>query len=398
MGYGCTTCIGNSGPLPEPVANAIDENKLVVAAVVSGNRNFEGRIHEKVRASYLASPPLVVAFALAGTVETDLTTEPLGAGKDGQPVYLRDVWPTNAEVHEAMANAVTREMFVETYGHVFQGTDEWASLAVPAGDLYAWDPDSTYVQEPPYFVGMTAQPEEPKNILGARPLAILGDSITTDHISPAGSFSKETPAGQYLTARGVQPADFNTLGARRGNHQVMVRATFGNIRLRNSMTPDREGDWSVHVPSGEVGRIFDVSERYIAEGTPLVVIAGREYGSGSSRDWAAKGPNLLGVKAVIAETYERIHRSNLVGMGVLPLQFAPGDNRLTLNLTGHETFDVLGLEDGLTPGKELTVRIHREGCAETTIKVKARVDSVVDVDYIRHGGVLNMVLRNLLEG
>ncbi|HEY7063258.1 MAG TPA: aconitate hydratase AcnA [Chloroflexota bacterium] len=397
VGYGCTTCIGNSGPLAEPVANAVRENDLVVAAVLSGNRNFEGRIHPQVRASYLASPPLVVAYALAGTVDIDLTSEPLGKDATGADVYLRDVWPTSAEVHDVMEAAVKPEMFRENYSRVLDGDEVWKTLPVPEGSLYAWNPDSTYVQEPPYFEDLPPDPLPLQEIHGARALAVLGDSITTDHISPAGSIPADSPAGRYLIEHGVEPRDFNSYGARRGNHQVMMRGTFGNVRLRNEMTPDREGDWTVYLPSGDVMRIYDASARYVQEGTPLVVIAGKEYGSGSSRDWAAKGPLLLNVKAAIAESYERIHRSNLVGMGVLPLQFKAGENRQTLGLRGDETYEVLGLNDALRPGQELTVRVRRADGSTFEFQTVARVDSPVEVDYLKHGGILQMVLRNLLK-
>jgi aconitate hydratase len=397
VGYGCTTCIGNSGPLAEPVASAVRENDLVVAAVLSGNRNFEGRIHPQVRASYLASPPLVVAYALAGTVDVDLTTEPLGTDANGQPVYLREIWPTVAEVNEVMNAAVQPELFRENYSRVLDGDDVWKTLPVPEGSLYAWNPDSTYVQEPPYFENLPPDPLPLREIHGARALAVLGDSITTDHISPAGSIPATSPAGQYLIEHGVEPLDFNSYGARRGNHQVMVRGTFGNVRLRNEMTPDLEGDWTVYQPTAEVMRIYDASARYIQDGTPLVVIAGKEYGSGSSRDWAAKGPLLLNVKFAVAESYERIHRSNLVGMGVLPLQFKPGEDRRTLGLRGDETYEVLGLNDGLRPVQELTVRVRRADGTTTDFQTIARVDSPVEVDYLKHGGILQMVLRNLLK-
>ncbi len=397
VGYGCTTCIGNSGPLPEPVATAVRDNNLVVAAVLSGNRNFEGRIHPQVRASYLASPPLVVAYALAGTVDVDLTSQPLGTDPSGQPVYLRDVWPTPQEVSAVLAATVRPELYREAYGRVFEGDQTWRSLPVPEGSLYAWDPTSTYIQEPPFFENLAPEPAPLQDIVGARALAVLGDSITTDHISPAGSIPVDSPAGRYLIEHGVQPADFNSYGARRGNHQVMMRGTFGNVRLRNEMTPDREGDWTVHVPSGEVMRIYDASRRYIESGTPLVVIAGKEYGSGSSRDWAAKGPLLLNVKAVLAESYERIHRSNLVGMGILPLQFKPGDSRHALGLTGMETYSIRGLSDALRPGQELTVEVERPDGTRTAFQAIARVDSAVEVDYLRHGGILQMVLRNLMK-
>ncbi len=396
VGYGCTTCIGNSGPLPTPVADAVRENDLVVAAVLSGNRNFEGRIHPLVRASFLASPPLVVAYALAGTVDIDLTNDPIGHDPNGQAVYLRDIWPTSNEVRAALETAVTPEVFRQTYASVFQGDEVWRDLPVPEGSLYAWDPTSTYIQEPPFFENLSPQPEPLRDIRGARVLAMLGDSITTDHISPAGSIPPTSPAGQWLIERGVQPVDFNSYGARRGNHQVMMRGTFGNVRLRNELTPEREGDWTVHLPDGEEMRIYDASQRYIAEGTPLIVIAGKEYGSGSSRDWAAKGTLLLGIKATLAESYERIHRSNLVGMGVLPLQFKPGDDRRSLGLTGREQFDVEGISDNLRPQQELTVRVRREDGTEFSFGAIARVDSPIEVDYLRHGGILTMVLRNMM--
>jgi aconitate hydratase len=397
VGYGCTTCIGNSGPLPEPVARAIREHDLVVAAVLSGNRNFEGRIHPQVRAAYLASPPLVVAYALAGTVDIDLTSEPLGTDRAGQPVYLRDIWPSAAEVSELMASCVLPELYREAYSRVFEGTEEWRQLPVPAGDLYQWDPQSTYVQEPPFFVGLPPEPPPLTDIRGARVLVMLGDSITTDHISPAGSIPVDSPAGQFLIARGVEPREFNSYGARRGNHEVMMRGTFGNVRLRNELVPGREGDWTVYLPTGEELRIFDAAQRYQRDGTPLLVIAGKEYGSGSSRDWAAKGPLLLGVRAVLAESYERIHRSNLVGMGILPLQFLPGESRQSLGLTGRETFDIVGLADGLRPGQTMTVHARREDGTAFRFQAIARVDSVVEVDYLRHGGILQLVLRHLMR-
>jgi aconitate hydratase len=388
-------CIGNSGPLAEPISKAIQENGLVVASVLSGNRNFEGRIHPEVRASYLASPPLVVAYALAGSIDTDLTAEPLGSDPDGEPVYLWEIWPTPEEIQATIASAVGPELFAEEYAQVFTGDERWKLLPVLEGNLYEWDPDSTYVREPPFFQDLSSEPAPIGDITGARVLVKLGDSITTDHISPAGSIPKDSPAGRYLVEHGVQRQDFNSYGARRGNHEVMMRGTFGNIRLRNELTPDREGDWTVHRPSGEVMRIFDASERYRQEGVPLLVIAGKEYGSGSSRDWAAKGPMLLGVKAVIAESFERIHRSNLVAMGVLPLQFSSGDTRESLGLAGTETYDVVGLSEGLTPGQKVTVRVHREDTGEFTFETVARIDSAVEVEYHRHGGVLQMVLRRL---
>jgi aconitate hydratase len=396
VGYGCTTCIGNSGPLPDPVAAAVKDRDLVVAAVLSGNRNFEGRIHPQVRAAYLASPPLVVAYALAGSVDVDLTTEPLGTGRDGTPVYLRDVWPTNEEVRAAVARCVTPELFRKTYAEVFTGDPIWQGLPVPEGNLYAWDPASTYIQEPPFFVGLAPAPKPLQDIAGARVLAMLGDSVTTDHISPAGSIPKDAPAGRFLIEHGVEPRDFNSFGARRGNHEVMMRGTFGNVRLRNELTPSREGDWTVHLPSNAEMRIFEASQRYQAAGTPLVVIAGKEYGSGSSRDWAAKGTLLLGVKAVIAESYERIHRSNLVGMGVLPLQFKPGESRTTLGLDGREVYEIRGIA-GLKPSAQLTVKAERADGSHVTFNATARVDSPIEVDYLRHGGILQMVLRSMTQ-
>jgi aconitate hydratase len=397
VGYGCTTCIGNSGPLTEPVAQAVRSDDLVVAAVLSGNRNFEGRIHPLVRAAYLASPPLVVAYALAGTVDIDLTSEPLGRGRNGEPVYLRDIWPTAHEVSAVLEADVTPERFQQTYGQVFAGDDEWRSLPVPEGSLYAWDADSTYIQEPPFFQNLSSEPPPLQDILGARVLVQLGDSITTDHISPAGSIPVDSPAGQYLISQGVEPADFNSYGARRGNHEVMIRGTFGNVRLRNELTPSREGDWTRYLPTGEELRIYDAAQRYIDDGTPLLVIAGKEYGSGSSRDWAAKGTLLLGVKAVLAESYERIHRSNLVGMGVLPLQFRPDESRFTLGLDGTETYDIAGLDAALRPSARLTVRARRADGSVQEFTAIARVDSVIEIDYLRHGGILQMVLRNLLH-
>ncbi|MBI3770643.1 MAG: aconitate hydratase AcnA [Deltaproteobacteria bacterium] len=396
VGYGCTTCIGNSGPLPEPVAAAIRADDLVVAAVLSGNRNFEGRIHPLVRASYLASPPLVVAYALAGSVDLDLTTDPLGTDADGRPVYLRDLWPSRGEVQAILDATVSADLFRASYGKVFEGDETWRALPVPEGALYAWKGDSTYIQEPPFFVDLPPQPPPFRDIVGARVLALLGDSITTDHISPAGSIPPESPAGKFLVAHGVAPREFNSYGARRGNHEVMMRGTFGNVRLRNALAPGREGDWTRHVPSGEEMRIYDAAERYRAEGTPLLVVAGKEYGSGSSRDWAAKGTLLLGVKAVLAESYERIHRSNLVGMGVLPLQFKPGESSATHALDGSETYDVLGLAT-LAPRAELAVRVRRTDGRETRVAAVARVDSPTDIEYLRHGGILQMVLRSLAK-
>jgi aconitate hydratase len=397
VGYGCTTCIGNSGPLPEPVSAAVHENDLVVVSVLSGNRNFEGRIHPEVRASYLASPPLVVAYALAGSIEKNLTTEPLGFDPDGQPVYLWEIWPTPKEVQETVAGAVKPELFAHQYGQVFTGDEAWQTLTVPEGKLYEWDPISTYVQEPPFFQHLAPNPVAIEDIVGARVLVKLADSVTTDHISPAGSIPLSSPAGQYLSDQGVERKDFNSYGARRGNHEVMIRGTFGNIRLRNELTPDQEGDWTAFQPGGDVMRIFDASERYREAGTPLLVVAGKEYGSGSSRDWAAKGPMLLGVKAVIAESYERIHRSNLVAMGVLPLQFKSGETRDTLGLTGTETYTITGLTEELKPGARVQVRARSEDGREKTFEATLRIDSAIEVEYYRHGGVLQMVLRRLLH-
>jgi aconitate hydratase len=398
IGYGCTTCIGNSGPLPDPVATAVREGDLVAAAVLSGNRNFEGRIHPQVKANYLASPPLVVAYALAGRMDVDLTTEPLGQDRSGQPVYLRDIWPTQDEIRRVIHDALRQEQFRKQYAHVFEGNDAWKSMPTPSGQVYEWDPASTYIQEPPYFMDLPPKPAAVRNISGAHALVVLGDSITTDHISPAGSIAADSPAGRYLIDRGVNPADFNTYGARRGNHEIMMRGTFGNIRVKNQMLPGTEGPKTVHLPSRETMFIYDAAVRYRQDGVPLVVIAGKEYGSGSSRDWAAKGPFLLGVRAVIAESYERIHRSNLVGMGVLPLQFADGQTRETLGLTGFETYAIDGIADGLKPRQRVRVRATRENGTETTFEALVRIDAPVEVEYYRHGGILNMMLRQLLRG
>jgi aconitate hydratase len=397
VGYGCTTCIGNSGPLPDPVAERITEDDLAVVAVLSGNRNFEGRIHPQVKASYLASPPLVVAYALAGTVHVDLGSEPLGTGSDGAPVYLRDIWPSSEEVNAAIRSAVTSDLYTKEYGRIFDGDEHWQRLDAPTGAMFAWNPDSTYVREPPFFQDLAAEPPAPQDVGDACVLALLGDSITTDHISPAGSIARTSPAAEYLRQHGVDDRDFNTYGSRRGNHEVMLRGTFANIRLRNALAQGREGGWTEHVPSGEVTTIYDASMRYQAQGTPLVVIAGKEYGSGSSRDWAAKGTALLGVRAVIAESYERIHRSNLVGMGVLPLQFRDGENAGSLGLTGRERYSVEGVAGELRPGKPMQVTARGDDGGEKRFTVTARLDSDTDVDYYRHGGVLNFVLRQLLQ-
>ncbi|MBX9625999.1 MAG: aconitate hydratase AcnA [Gemmataceae bacterium] len=401
VGYGCTTCIGNSGPLPDAISEEIRHEGLVVSAVLSGNRNFEGRVHPEVRANYLASPPLVVAYALAGKVDIDWETEPLGNDPTGQPVYLRDIWPTHEEVQTAIASAIQEESYKRIYGQVFEGDAHWKALNVPIGNLYQWDPSSTYIANPPYFVGMTTTPPPVAEITGARVLALLGDSITTDHISPAGSIKKDSPAGKYLIDHGVAPKDFNQYGARRGNHDVMMRGTFANVRLKNALVPGVEGGVTRHLPDGEQTAIYDASMKYQAAGVPLVVIAGKEYGSGSSRDWAAKGTNLLGVKAVIAESYERIHRSNLVGMGVLPLQFKTGENAQTLGLSGEEVFDIAGLVDGLAANfagaaRELAVTAARPDGSKVEFKAVSRIDTPQEVLYYLHGGILPYVLRQLL--
>ncbi|MGD0017841.1 MAG: aconitate hydratase AcnA [Candidatus Limnocylindrales bacterium] len=393
-GYGCTTCIGNSGPLDVPVAKAIEENDLVVAAVLSGNRNFEGRIHPLVRASYLASPPLVVAFALAGTVNIDLTTQPLGVGSDGRPVYLRDLWPAAEEVRKTVGTAVSAELFRAAYASVFDGDARWRALDIPTGDRYRWAADSTYVARPPFFVGLQPEPEPVTGIAGARVLALLGDSVTTDHISPAGSIAAWSPAGKWLVEHGVPPVEFNSYGARRGHHEVMKRGTFANIRLRNALA-DREGPFTIHLPDGEATTIFDASVRYAAERVPLLVIAGKEYGSGSSRDWAAKGPRLLGVRAVIAESFERIHRSNLVGMGILPLQFLPGESAANLGLTGREAYTVTLPDDGPAPRSRVGVAARADDGAERRFEAIVRLDGPIELDYYRQGGILPAVLRRL---
>jgi aconitate hydratase len=389
VGYGCTTCIGNSGPLPEAISTAIAEGGLVACAVLSGNRNFEARVHPEVRANYLASPPLVIAYALAGSLDVDLTTEPLGHAPDGEPVYLSDVWPSNAEIQDVVEGAIGREMFVRTYGDVYAGDPAWRELPVPEGALFHWDEASTYVRRPTYFDGMALERGTIDDVVGARCLVSLGDSVTTDHISPAGSIRPDSPAGQYLLAHGVDRRDFNSLGSRRGNHEVMVRGTFANVRLRNQLVPGSEGTWTVHLPSGEEMTIFDAAERYRAEGVPTIVLAGQEYGSGSSRDWAAKGPKLLGVRAVIAESYERIHRSNLLMMGILPLQHLPGESRESLGLTGREVFSITGLEDGEAREVEVTAD-------DRSFRALLRLDTPREREYVRHGGILPYVLRKLL--
>ncbi|HVL64322.1 MAG TPA: aconitate hydratase AcnA [Actinomycetota bacterium] len=396
VGYGCTTCIGNSGPLPDAIAAAVDENDLAVCSVLSGNRNFEGRIHPQVKASYLASPPLVVAFALAGRTDIDLTNDPLGEGADGEPVYLRDVWPSPEDVQAAMSS-VKSELFTEEYARVFEGDEHWKGLPSPTGTLFEWDPESTYVREPSFFEDLGEDPAEPADIVDARVLAKVGDSVTTDHISPAGAIAPSSPAGKYLQERGVEVRDFNSYGSRRGNHEVMVRGTFANIRLRNELAYGKEGGFTSFPPGsdGEILPIYDAAMRFVEQGTPLVILAGKEYGSGSSRDWAAKGPNLQGVRAVIAESFERIHRSNLVGMGILPLQYLPGENAAELGLDGTESYSITGISDGLEPHKTLTVTASTDG-RDVTFDVECRVDSPVELEYYRNGGVLRYVLRRML--
>ncbi len=396
VGYGCTTCIGNSGPLPEPVSAAIRDGQLVAVSVLSGNRNFEGRIQSEVRANYLMSPPLVVAYALAGRMDIDLFAEPLAKDADGKPVFLKDIWPSEREVDETVRRALHAEMFGTEYADVFEGDARWRGLPVPEGELYAWDEASSYIRRAPYFDGMTRTPAPVADIAAARVLAFLGDSITTDHISPAGSIRKDGPAGRYLVGGGVEPKDFNSYGSRRGNHEVMVRGTFANVRIRNKLVPGTEGGVTRHLPDGERMSIYDASVRYQAEGVPLVVLAGKEYGSGSSRDWAAKGPRLLGVRAVIAEGYERIHRSNLVGMGVLPLQFKPGETAESLGLTGEETFGVAGVGAALAGSKDVTVRATGPGGAAREFRATVRIDTPKEVEYYRHGGILEYVLRQLV--
>jgi aconitate hydratase len=395
VGYGCTTCIGNSGPLAEAIGAAIKDNNLIAVAVLSGNRNFEGRIHPLVRANYLASPPLVVAYALAGRMDLDLTTEPLGKDPAGKPVYLKDIWPTPQEIESTVRSSVTSSQYSKQYSEVFEGDAHWKSLTIPKGDIYKWDPKSTYIKLPPFFERMPKTPSALADIHGARVLAILGDSVTTDHISPAGSIPVDSPAGKYLIANGVKPHEFNSYGARRGNHEVMMRGTFGNIRLRNQLAPGTEGGWTLFLPDGEKMSIYDAAVKYREAGVPLVVIAGKEYGSGSSRDWAAKGTRLLGVRAVIAESYERIHRSNLVGMGVLPLEFKSGENRESLGLTGHEIFEIEGVAS-LAPKKQVTVRAKSADGKVKTFAATARVDTPEEVSYYHHGGILQYVLRQML--
>jgi aconitate hydratase len=396
VGYGCTTCIGNSGPLPEEVSAVIREKNLVVSSVLSGNRNFEGRIQQEVRANYLASPPLVVAYALAGTITKDLTTEPIGDGKDGLPVYLKDIWPTEAEIQQTMVRAVTAEMFERSYAEVFTGDERWRGLAVPEGSSFAWEPDSTYIRKPTFLDGMTMEPPAARDITGARVLAVLGDSVTTDHISPAGSIKADSPAGKYLIEKGVKPSNFNSYGARRGNHEVMMRGTFANVRLRNQMAPGTEGGWTRYQPGDQQMTIYDASVQYQAAGVPLLVLAGKEYGSGSSRDWAAKGTQLLGVKAVIAESFERIHRSNLVNMGVLPLEFKAGQNAASLELTGTESYDLVGVAADLKPRGGLTVVATAADGTRCEFTATVRIDTPEELVSFRHGGILPYVVRQLV--
>jgi aconitate hydratase len=395
VGYGCTTCIGNSGPLPHEVASLVEDRNLVVASVLSGNRNFEGRIQSQVRANYLASPPLVVAYAIAGRMTIDLTSQPLGTGRDGAPVFLRDIWPSEREIQDTMLSAVRSEMFLEKYRDVFTGDDRWRQLPAPESERFAWDEKSTYIRNPPFFAGITRTPAPLTDIHGARVLALLGDSVTTDHISPAGSIKADSPAGKYLIAQGVQPRDFNSYGARRGNHEVMMRGTFANIRLRNQLAGGTEGGWTIHLPDGELTTIYDAAIRYQAEGVPLVIIAGKEYGSGSSRDWAAKGTKLLGARAVLVESFERIHRSNLVNMGVLPLEFKAGCSAASFRLTGHETIDIEGVASGLTPRCEVTVRATGSSGSSLEFPATVRIDTPEELVAFRQGGILPYVLRQL---
>jgi aconitate hydratase len=398
VGYGCTTCIGNSGPLEDAIVDAIEDNRLVGVAVLSGNRNFEGRVHANVRANYLASPPLVVAYSLLGKMTEDITTAPLGIGNDGKPVYLRDVWPTNKEIADIIASSLSREQFLKRYGEVTKGPKQWQAIEIDTGsETYRWSDGSTYVKNPPYFEGITMDPPPVRDVKGARILAELGDSITTDHISPAGSIRKTSPAGDYLLERQVLQKDFNSYGARRGNHEIMMRGTFANIRIRNEMLTNVEGGMTKHLPSGDQMPIYDAAMRYKAEGVPLVVFGGKEYGTGSSRDWAAKGTLLLGIKAVIVESFERIHRSNLVGMGVLPLMFKDGMDRKSLGITGEELIDILGLEKDITPRMDLSLVIHRANGKVDTVPVSCRIDTVDEVAYYRHGGILHYVLRSMAK-
>lgn len=396
VAFGCATCIGNSGPLSEPISKAITDNNLTVASVLSGNRNFEGRIHPLTKANYLASPLLVVAYALAGYVDINFETDPLGYDKKNNPVYLRDIWPSGEEIQEAISSFVKMEMFHKDYAEVFEGDEIWKNVEISSGEIYEWNPQSTYIKHPPFFEGMRQKPEPMKDIHNAKVLALLGDSVTTDHISPAGTIPKDSPAGTYLLSLGVEQKDFNSFGSRRGNHEVMMRGTFGNIRLKNLMIPGKEGNWTCHLPDKKLTSIYEAAMDYMKENVPVIVIAGKEYGSGSSRDWAAKGPRLQGVRATIAESYERIHRSNLIGMGVLPLEFTGGENAKSLGLTGFETYDIRGIEEGLKPGTELTVKAFFEDGSEKEFKVKVRIDTPQELEYYRHGGILHYVLRQLV--
>jgi aconitate hydratase len=393
VGYGCTTCIGNSGPLPEVIAAAVRDNGLTVSSVLSGNRNFEGRIHPQVKMNFLASPPLVVAYALAGSIRSDLYQDPIGTDADGKDVFLKDIWPSSREISELIATTINAEMFAASYAGVFDGDHNWNSLDVPAGETFAWSDDSTYIRNPPYFDGMTLVPEAPQDIQDARVLALLGDMVTTDHISPAGSIGADSPAGRYLQGLGVKPADFNSYGSRRGNHEVMMRGTFANIRLRNGLAPGTEGGWTTHIPGGEQLSIYDAAMRYQQQATPLIVIAGKEYGAGSSRDWAAKGTALLGVRAVIAESYERIHRSKLIGMGVLPLQFLDGETPASLGLSGQETFTITGL--GSQRVERVSVTALDDAGNEKRFAARVRIDTPKEQEYFIHGGILHYVLRQL---
>jgi len=396
VGYGCTTCIGNSGPLPEKVAREIDAGDLVVCSVLSGNRNFEGRVHGAVQMNYLASPPLVVAYALAGRMDIDLHSDPLGRDKAGSPVFLRDIWPDQKEIAAVISASIGSDIFEERYASVFDGDERWAALSLPEGKRFAWDRSSTYVKEPPFFLDMHAEPPRPEPIRGARALALLGDSITTDHISPAGAITEETPAGRYLIEQGVSAADFNSYGSRRGNHEIMMRGTFANVRLRNGLAPGTEGGWTTYLPTGETTSIYDAAMRYADDGSPLIILAGKEYGSGSSRDWAAKGSKLLGIRAVIARSYERIHRSNLIGMGVLPLEFEEGHHAGSLGLTGSEVFDIAGVDD-LDASTVEVVATPAKGGAPIVFPVVVRIDTPQERLYFEHGGILQFVLRQMME-
>ena len=394
VGFGCTTCIGNSGPLNEAIGDAVRDNDLLGCSVLSGNRNFEGRIHPLVKMNFLASPPLVVAYAIAGSMDVDISKDSLGDDGDGNPVFLKDLWPSQVEIQEIVMANIDSEMFRESYSNVFAGDDNWNGLKVSTSKLYDWVPDSTYIRNPPYFDGMSLQPEPVNDIHGARVLALLGDNVTTDHISPAGSFSPDSPAGTYLMEQGVDPKDFNSYGSRRGNHEVMMRGTFANIRLRNLLAPGTEGGWTIHQPSGEETSIFSAATRYAAEGVPLIVLAGKEYGMGSSRDWAAKGTKLLGVSAVLAESFERIHRSNLIGMGVLPLQFHAGETAESLGLSGTESFDITGLDHG--DATQVALTAHRDDGSSVEFSARVRIDTPKERDYYKNGGILNYVLRQLV--